>query len=94
LAPEFVRVDGGLLGTDEDRTFGSSSCGALQTRARFAVTRLNAARGQCDKAWWFEPKNEKDCRVAVHFNVSTLASIACKVEVFVDPPPKPDLCMP
>jgi len=94
LGSQFVRVDGGLLGADEDRTFGSSSCGPLRTRGRFAVTRLNATRGQCDKAWWFEPKNEKDCRVAVHFSVSTLASIACQVDVFVQPPAQPDLCLP
>jgi hypothetical protein len=91
---QFVRVDGGLLGTDEDRTFGNSSCGALSTRSRFAVTALNATRAQCDKAWWFDPKNDKDCRIGVHFSVSSLASLACRVDLFVNPPPKPDICQP
>ncbi len=91
---QFVRVDGGLLGTDEDRTFGSSSCGPLRTRSRFAVTALNATRAQCDKAWWFEPKNDKDCRVGVHFTVSNLASLACRIDLFTNPPPKPDICLP
>jgi len=94
LGPQFARVDGGFLGADEDRTFGSSSCGPLLTRRRFAVTKLNSDRAQCEKAWWFDPKNEKDCRVAVHFNVSSLASIACRVDVFVDLPPRPDVCLP
>ena len=94
LSPQFVRVDGGLLGSDEDKTFGSSSCGPLQTRKRFAVTKLNSTRGECEKAWWFDPKNEKDCRVGVHFSVSTLASIACQIDVFVDPPAKPNVCLP
>ena len=91
---QFVRVDGGLLGTDEDRTFGSSSCGALSTRSRFAVTALNATRARCEKAWWFDPENEKDCRIGVHFSVSNLASLACRVDLFVNPPPKPDICLP
>ena len=94
LGTQFTRVDGGLLGSDEDRTFGSGTCGSLQTRSRFAVSKLNSARGQCDKAWWFDPKNEKDCRVTVHFRVSTLASIACSIDVFVNPPPRPQVCSP
>ena len=94
LVSQFVRVDGGLLGSDEDRTFGSSSCGPLRSRSRFAVTQLNAARARCEKAWWFDPKNDKDCRVTVHFGVSTLASIGCRIDVFTTPPAKPDLCLP
>ncbi|HVY31375.1 MAG TPA: hypothetical protein VHB79_32705 [Polyangiaceae bacterium] len=92
LSSEEVAVGGGLLGTSEDRTFGSSSCGPLRTRGRFAVTKLGSGRGQCEKAWWFDPKNEKDCRVAVHFDVSMLGTISCKVEVFGAPVSKPKRC--
>jgi hypothetical protein len=89
-----VDVTGGLLGTDEDQTFGNSSCGALFARKRFAVTKIGAGRGTCDKAWWFDPKNNKDCRVSVHFNVSILGEIRCRVDVFATPPPKPSVCVP
>ena len=94
LSTEDVAVGGGLLGTSEDRTFGSSSCGPLRTRGRFAVTKLGSGRGQCEKAWWFDPKNEKDCRVAVNFDVSMLGSISCRVEVFGAPATKPKRCAP
>ena len=93
ILAENVVVDGGFFGTDEDRAFGSSSCGALRSRSRFAVTKLGSGRGDCPKSWWFEPKNERDCRVSVHFNVSTFGSIQCRVEVFAMPPPKPDICI-
>jgi hypothetical protein len=76
------------------RIFGASSCGALRTRGRFAVTKLGSGRGQCEKAWWFDPKNEKDCRVAVHFDVSMLGAIACRIEVFAAPRPLPNRCSP
>ncbi|HYP87827.1 MAG TPA: hypothetical protein VEQ59_06730 [Polyangiaceae bacterium] len=92
LASEVVEVKGGLLGTSEDRVFGSSSCGPLRKRGRYAVTKLGSGRGQCDKAWWFDPKNEKDCRVAAHFDVSMLGSISCKVETFAAPASKPNRC--
>jgi hypothetical protein len=82
----------GLFGTSEDRTLGTSSCGGLRKRKRFAVTKLGAGRGNCDKAWWFDPNNDRDCRVAVHVNVSTLGSIDCQLEVYARPEPKPDLC--
>lgn len=94
LAVENVVVSGGVLGTSEDRTFGSSSCGALRTRGRFAVTKLGDGRGQCEKAWWFDPKNEKDCRVAVHFDVPMVGAIGCRVEVFAAPRELPNRCMP
>jgi hypothetical protein len=94
VASEGVMVGGGLLGTSEDRTFGGSSCGPLRTRGRFAVTKLGGGRGQCEKAWWFDPKNEKDCRVATHFDVPVLGTIACKVEVFAAPATKPNRCAP
>jgi hypothetical protein len=87
-----VDVDGGLLGTDEDQNFGHSNCGRAGTRSRFAVTKVGSGRGTCDKAWWFDPNNEKDCRVAVHFDVSTFGSLSCVVEVFAKPPSKPDVC--
>src|SRR5690606_9809759 len=44
---ETVEVEGGFFGTDEDRTFGGSSCGALRKRARFAITKLGSGRGEC-----------------------------------------------
>lgn len=94
LAREDVVVSGGLLGTSEDRSFGSSSCGPLRTRGRFAVTKVGDGRGQCDKAWWFDPKNEKDCRVAVHFDVPMVGAIGCRVEVFAAPQPLPNRCGP
>jgi hypothetical protein len=90
---EEVEVGGGLFGTDEDRAFASSSCGALRTRVRFAVTKLGSGRGNCDKAWWFEPKNERDCRTGVHFDVSPFGSVRCRVEAFALPPPKPNVCL-
>jgi hypothetical protein len=94
LASEEVTVGGGLLGSSEDRIFGGSSCGPLRKRGRFAVTKLGAGRGQCEKAWWFDPKNEKDCRVAAHFDVSMLGTISCRVEVFAAPSTKPNRCAP
>jgi hypothetical protein len=92
VANEEVEVSGGLFGTDEDRLFGDASCGALMTRARFAVSKVGTGRGSCDKAWWFEPKNEKDCRVAVHFDVSPLGSVRCRLTAFALAPKKPDIC--
>jgi hypothetical protein len=92
LASEQVTVGGGLLGSSEDRVFGSSSCGALRKRGRFALTKLGTGRGQCEKAWWFDPKNEKDCRVAAHFDVSMFGSISCRIEVFAAPASKPNRC--
>jgi hypothetical protein len=94
LGSDDVVVSGGLLGTSEDRIFGASSCGALRTRGRFAVTKLGTGRGQCEKAWWFDPKNEKDCRVVTHFDVSMLGAIACRIEVFAAPRPLPNRCAP
>jgi hypothetical protein len=94
LASEEVTVGGGLLGSSEDRIFGGSSCGPLRKRGRFAVTKLGAGRGQCEKAWWFDPKNEKDCRVAAHFDVSMFGTISCRVEVFAAPSTKPNRCAP
>lgn len=90
---EEVEVGGHIFGNDEDRVFATSSCGALRTRVRFAVTKLGSGRGTCDKAWWFEPKNEHDCRTAVHFDVSPFGSVRCRVEAFALPPPKPDVCL-
>jgi hypothetical protein len=92
LGSEVVGVTGGILGTSEDRVFGSSSCGPLRKRGRFALTKLGSGRGQCEKAWWFDPKNEKDCRVAAHFDVSMFGSISCKIEVFAAPATKPNRC--
>lgn len=92
VASEDVEVGGGLFGTDEDRLFGDASCGPLMTRARFAVSKLQAGRGSCDKAWWFEPKNERDCRVAVHFDVSPFGSVRCRLTAFAIAPKKPDIC--
>ena len=94
LALENVVVSGGMFGTSEDRIFGGSSCGALRTRGRFAVTKLGDGRGQCEKAWWFDPKNEKDCRVAVHFDVPIVGAIGCRVEVFAAPRALPNRCAP
>jgi hypothetical protein len=93
VAGEDVEVSGGLFGSDEDRLFGDASCGALMTRARFAVSKLESGRGSCDKAWWFEPKNEKDCRVAVHFDVSPLGRVRCRLTAFALAPKKPDICL-
>ncbi len=94
LGREDVVVSGGLLGTSEDRIFGGSSCGPLRTRGRFAVTKLGEGRGRCEKAWWFDPKNEKDCRVAVHFDVPIVGAVACRVELFAAPQPLPNRCTP
>jgi hypothetical protein len=94
LVSEVVLVEGGLLGTSEDRIFGSSSCGPLRKRGRFAVTKVGTGRGQCDKAWWFDPKNDKDCRVAAHFDVSMLGAISCRVEEYAAPVTKPNRCAP
>lgn len=94
LANEVVMVEGGVFGTSEDRVFGSSSCGPLRKRGRFAITKVGTGRGQCEKAWWFDPANEKDCRVAVHFDVSMLGSISCRVEEFAAPVTKPNRCAP
>jgi len=94
ISSQELALSGGLFGTDEDQTFGKSSCGALRRRARFAVTKIGSGRGDCAKAWWFDPKNDRDCRVAVHFNVSTFGSIQCRIEVFARVPPRPDLCLP
>lgn len=94
ILSEKLEVEGGFFGTDEDRNFGSSSCGELRKRARFAVTKVGPGRGACERAWWFEPTNDKDCRVGVHFNVSTFGSIQCQVDVFATPPAKPDVCVP
>jgi hypothetical protein len=93
LSSESVAVSGGLFGTNEDRTFGSSSCGPLRTRGRFAVTELGSGRGECQKAWWFDPNNEKDCRVVAHFDVSMLNAIACRIDVFAAPAAKPNRCL-
>jgi hypothetical protein len=90
---EEVEVGGHIFGTDEDRVFATSSCGALRTRVRFAVTKLGSGRGNCDKAWWFEPKNDRDCRTGVHFDVSPFGSVRCRVEAFALAPPKPDVCL-
>jgi hypothetical protein len=94
LLSEVVQVEGGFLGTSEDRIFGSSSCGPLRKRGRFALTKLGAGRGQCEKAWWFDPNNEKDCRVVAHFDVSMLGSISCRIEEFAAPVTKPPRCAP
>ncbi len=94
LSSEEVTIGGGLFGTNEDRIFGSSSCGPLLTRGRFALTKLGTGRGECEKAWWFDPENQKDCRVATHFQVSFLGSIFCRIEVFAAPDKKPDHCEP
>jgi hypothetical protein len=93
LSSEAVAVSGGLFGTNEDRTFGSSSCGPLRTRGRFAVTELGSGLGECEKAWWFDPNNQKDCRVVVHFDVPIVNAIACRVEVFAAPTAKPPRCV-
>jgi hypothetical protein len=92
LLSDTVAVKGGIFGTSEDRVFGSSSCGPLRKRGRFALTKVGSGRGQCEKVWWFDPKNEKDCRVATHFDVSMFGSISCKIEVFGAPASKPNRC--
>lgn len=86
-----VSVDAGLFGTDEDRTLGRSSCANLG-RSRFAVSKVGSGRGDCERAWWFDPQNARDCRVGVHFNVSTFGSIECQLDVYATPPPQPDVC--
>jgi hypothetical protein len=87
-------VSGGILGTSEERVFGGSSCGPLRTRGRFAVTKLGNGRGECEKAWWFDSKNEKDCRVAVRFDVPMVGAIACRVEIFSASQALPNRCAP
>lgn len=87
-----VTVDAGLFGADEDRGLGLSNCGGLRERSRFAVTKLGDGRGECSQAWWFDPNNSRDCRVGVHFNVSTLGSVECQLDVYATPPPGPDIC--
>jgi hypothetical protein len=91
-AGEDVQVDGSFFGTSEDRSIGPASCGSLIQRERFAVTKVGSGRGNCDRAWWFDPENVHDCRVGVHFAVSPFGSITCKVEVFAVAPPEPNLC--
>lgn len=83
---------GGLFGTNEDRVLSVSSCGDLNKRKRFAISKVGGGRGDCERAWWFDPKNSQDCRVGVHVNVSTLGSVECRLEVYATPPPKPDIC--
>jgi hypothetical protein len=89
-----VEVEGGFFGTSEDRTLGLSNCGMFKHRARFAVTKVGAGRGECSKAWWFDPNNAHDCRVGVHYNVSVLGDIQCQLDVYATAPRKPDLCQP
>lgn len=91
---ETVTVEGGFFGTDEDRAFGSASCGPLFERKRYAVTKLGSGRGNCERVWWFDPKNQRDCRASAHFDVSPFASITCQLEVFATAPPEPNLCLP
>lgn len=87
-----VTVDAGLFGADEDRGLGLSSCSGLRERSRFAVTKVGDGRGECPQAWWFDPSNSRDCRVGVHFSVSTLGSVECQLDVYATPPPEPDVC--
>jgi hypothetical protein len=94
MALDVVTVEGGFFGTDEDRAFGSASCGPLFERARFAVTKLGTGRGNCERVWWFDPKNQRDCRVSAHFDVSPFGSVTCRVEVFANAPAEPNLCLP
>jgi len=94
LHREDVTIAGGILGTSEDRVFGTSSCGPLRKRGRFALTKVGAGRGECQKAWWFDPANERDCRVGAHFEVSMFGALACRVEIFAAPSTKPDRCAP
>jgi len=92
VSREDVSISGGLLGSTEDRLLGGSSCGALKTRSRFAITQVGGGRGNCDMAWWFDPANSKDCRINVHFEASPFATVQCHVEAFALAPRKPDLC--
>jgi hypothetical protein len=87
-------AEGGFFGTDEDRVLSSASCGPAMQRSRFAVTKVGSGRGSCERAWWFDPENEYDCRTAVHVGVSPFGNVSCRVEVFAFEPPKPNLCMP
>lgn len=87
-----VVVDAGLFGADEDRGLGLSSCAGLGERSRFAVTKIGNGRGDCVQAWWFDPKNSRDCRVGVHFSASTFGSVECQVDVYATPAPEPDVC--
>jgi hypothetical protein len=89
-----IVAEGGFFGTDEDRVLSSASCGPLMQRRRFAVTKVGSGRGACERAWWFDPENERDCRTAVHVSVSPFGSVTCSVEVFAFEPPKPNVCLP
>jgi hypothetical protein len=91
---DVVTVQGGFFGTDEDRAFGSASCGPLFERKRYAVTKLGSGRGNCERVWWFDPKNERDCRASAHFDVSPFASVTCRLEVFATAPAEPNVCLP
>ena len=88
-----VTVDAGLFGADEDRGLGLSNCAGLRERSRFAVTKIGDGRGDCPQAWWFDPNNSRDCRVGVHFSVSTLGSVECQLDVYGTPAPEPNVCM-
>jgi hypothetical protein len=88
-----VTVEGGFFGTNEDRTLGLSSCGGFHRRSRYAITKLGGGRGECVKAWWFDPQNFRDCRVGVHFGASVFSSVECQLDVYATPPPEPELCM-
>jgi hypothetical protein len=94
ILTERIAVDGGFFGTDEDRVLSSASCGTLMQRRRFAVTKVGSGRGSCERAWWFDPENERDCRTAVHVSVSPFGSVTCAIEVFAFEPPKPNVCLP
>jgi hypothetical protein len=94
ISSDDFTTEGGFFGTDEDRVLSSASCGPAMQRSRFAVTKLGSGRGHCERAWWFDPENEHDCRTAVHVSASTFGSVSCRVEVFAFEPPKPNLCMP
>src|SRR5690606_14054513 len=89
---QHVSVEGGFFGTDEDRALGLSNCGGLERRSRFAVTKRGGGRGDCGRAWWFDPDNDRDCRVGVHFNVSSFGEVDCQLDVYAKPPPRPEVC--
>jgi hypothetical protein len=94
ISSEDFVAEGGFFGSDEDRVLSSASCGPAMQRNRFAVTKLGSGRGNCDRAWWFDPENEHDCRTAVRVSVSAFGDVSCRVEVFAFEPSKPNLCMP
>ena len=94
ISSDDFTAEGGFFGTDEDRVLSSASCGPAMQRSRFAVSKIGSGRGNCERAWWFDPENEHDCRTAVHVGASAFGSVACRVEVFAFEPPKPNLCMP